>query len=79
MYGANMSGLRLKPTYGNIIAETFKPVKVKYPDRKEDTTLNSHLFGQIRESIDETDKAQQMMQRCQLATRRAATVSSQPI
>jgi len=77
LYGVNMSGLRVKPTYDNIIAETFKPVKVKYPDRRAETTFNSHLFGQVRDSIDETEKAQQMAQMSQMAMQRAATLSNQ--
>ena len=76
LYGVNMSGLRVKPTYDNIIAETFKPVKVKYPDRRAETIFNSHLFGQVRDSIDETEKAQQMAQMSQMAMQRAATLSN---
>jgi hypothetical protein len=72
-----MSGLRVKQTYDNIIAETLKPVKVKYSDRRAETTFNSHLFGQVRDNIDETEKAQQMAEMSQLAMQRAATLSNQ--
>ena len=57
---AKTKGSRVKPTYDDLIAETFKPDPVKYPDRKAEAIFNSHLFGQIRDAIDETETSNQM-------------------
>ena len=48
IFKVQTKGLRVKPTYDDIIDETFKPVNVKYPDRRAEATFNSHLFGHKR-------------------------------
>ena len=77
IYKAKTQGLRIKPTYDDIIEETFKPVKVKYADRRAEATFNSHLFGQLRSAIDETENANQIARIKELGMRRAAAQSAQ--
>ena len=77
IYKAKTKGLRVKPTYDDIIDQTFKPVSVKYPDRRAEATFNSHLFGQIRDAIDETETADQMARIKDLGMRRASAQSGQ--
>jgi len=74
---AKKRGLRVKPTYDDLIAETFKPDPVKYPDRRAEAVFNSHLFGQIRDAIDETENSNQMARVRELGMHRAATQSGQ--
>ena len=77
IFKAQTKGLRVKPTYDDIIDETFKPVNVKYPDRRAEATFNSHLFGQIRDAIDETETADQIARIKDLGMRRASAQSGQ--
>ena len=77
IFKAQAKGLRVKPTYDDIIDETFKPVNVKYPDRRAEATFNSHLFGQIRDAIDETETADQIARIKDLGMRRASAQSGQ--
>ena len=77
IFKAQTKGLRVKPTYDDIINETFKPVNVKYPDRRAEATFNSHLFGQVRDAIDETETADQIARIKDLGMRRASAQSGQ--
>ena len=77
IFKVQTKGLRVKPTYDDIINETFKPVNVKYPDRRAEATFNSHLFGQIRDAIDETETADQIARIKDLGMRRASAQSGQ--